>query len=85
MELEHEGELSYIQTCIRDSPQAVELRWSLFVAALHSYRFDSVLRPFPPLFVKDNGEKDFKSLVNTYNNLKIIKINYLSDIIEGRE
>lgn len=41
---------------------ATDLRWSLFVAALYSYRFDTVLKPFPPQYLKD-GEKDMKNLV----------------------
>ncbi|KAL5004979.1 hypothetical protein ScPMuIL_018435 [Solemya velum] len=41
---------------------AADLKWSLFVAALQSYRFDSVLRPYPAPFLKENGEKDIKSL-----------------------
>lgn len=45
---------------------ATDLRWSLFVAALYSYRFDTVLKPFPPEYIK-NGEKDMKNLVR-YSN-----------------
>ncbi|XP_076464990.1 protein mono-ADP-ribosyltransferase PARP16-like [Babylonia areolata] len=43
---------------IREDPLAADLRWSLFVAALQSYRCDSVLRPFPPRFHSENEEKD---------------------------
>lgn len=48
---------------------ATDLRWSLFVAALYSYRFDTVLKPFPPQYIK-NGEKDMKNLVR-YSNMKV--------------
>ncbi|XP_061183406.1 protein mono-ADP-ribosyltransferase PARP16-like [Saccostrea echinata] len=41
---------------------ATDLRWSFFVSALYSYRFDTVLKPFPPHFLKENGEKDMKKL-----------------------
>ncbi|KAL8560609.1 hypothetical protein ACOMHN_062574 [Nucella lapillus] len=47
---------------IREDPLAADLRWSLFVAALQSYRCDSVLRPFPPRFVNDNEEKEIDHL-----------------------
>lgn len=43
---------------------AADLRWSLFIGALDSYRHDSVLRPYPPgphLLTAD-GEKDFSAL-----------------------
>ena len=43
---------------------ATDLRWSFFVAALYSYRFYTVLKPFPPQYMKDNGEKDVKKLVS---------------------
>lgn len=48
---------------IREDPLAADLRWSLFVAALHSYRCDTVLRPFPPRFVAEDDEKDIDGLV----------------------
>lgn len=41
---------------------AADLKWSLFVAACQSYKQDSCLRPFPPMFLKD-GSKDFAALV----------------------
>lgn len=41
---------------------AADLKWSLFVAACQSYKQDSCLRPFPPMFLKD-GSKDFTALV----------------------
>ncbi|KAK7115825.1 protein mono-ADP-ribosyltransferase PARP16-like [Littorina saxatilis] len=47
---------------IREDPLAADLRWSLFVAALHSYRCDTVLRPFPPRFVAEDDEKDIDGL-----------------------
>lgn len=43
-------------------PVAADLRCSLFVAAVQNYKRDSVLRPFPPRYLK--GEiKDFEELV----------------------
>ncbi|KAL1431555.1 hypothetical protein MTO96_014072 [Rhipicephalus appendiculatus] len=35
---------------IAEDVQAADLQWSLFVAALRSYRYDTVLRPFPTSF-----------------------------------
>jgi poly[ADP-ribose] polymerase 16 len=49
---------------IREDSLAADLRWSLFVAALQSYRCDSVLRPFPPRFIGDDEEKDITRLVS---------------------
>lgn len=53
----------YIKEKIWQDPLAADLQWSLFLAALKSYRFDSVLRPFPPMFVGEDDEKDLKALV----------------------
>ena len=43
---------------------AADLVWSLFYSALHSYRHDSVLRPFPSDYMPSEGEKDFTALVS---------------------
>ncbi|XP_076105263.1 protein mono-ADP-ribosyltransferase PARP16-like [Mytilus galloprovincialis] len=53
---------SLLKDKIKYDPLSADLRWSLFVGALQSYRFDTVLRPFPPSFCLDNGEKDIKRL-----------------------
>lgn len=47
---------------------AVDLIWSFLVAALNSYRHDTVLRPFPPMFQEGgpNGNKNMKGLVRTF-------------------
>lgn len=55
---------------------ATDLRWSLFVAALYSYRFDTVLKPFPPQYIK-NGEKDMKNLEKIVD--KVPKLNQLGE------
>ncbi|KAK7486772.1 hypothetical protein BaRGS_00021919 [Batillaria attramentaria] len=47
---------------IKEDPLAADLRWSLFVAALHSYRCDTVLRPFPPRFIDHDDEKNTEGL-----------------------
>lgn len=44
---------------------AADLRLSLFVSALKSYRHDSVLRPFPPSHLKEDGTKDARELAST--------------------
>ncbi|KAL7295219.1 mono [ADP-ribose] polymerase PARP16 [Trichogramma pretiosum] len=41
--------------------RAADLKWSLFVAACHTYRFDTCLRPFPPMYIK-NETKDIDAL-----------------------
>lgn len=43
--------------------RAADLKWSLFVAACHTYRTDTCLRPFPPMYIK-NDTKDIDSLVS---------------------
>ncbi|KAE8751629.1 hypothetical protein FOCC_FOCC001477 [Frankliniella occidentalis] len=44
--------------CIRADLFAADLRWSLFVAAAQSFKYDTVLRPFPPQF----GSADVKEI-----------------------
>ncbi len=49
-------------SCLHRDPVAADLRCSLFVAAVQSYKRDSALRPFPPRYLR--GEiKDFEELV----------------------
>jgi hypothetical protein len=43
--------------------KAVDLKWSLFIAACHTYRLDTCLRPFPPMYIK-NETKDIDGLVS---------------------
>lgn len=49
----------------RGTNMALDLRLSLFIAALHSYRRNSLLKPFPPNFVQDE-EKQFDKLVGAF-------------------
>ncbi|XP_048732286.1 protein mono-ADP-ribosyltransferase PARP16-like [Ostrea edulis] len=63
---------------------ATDLRWSLFVAALYSYRFDTVLKPFPSQFLKENGEKDMKKLERTVDKVpKLSELKSCSIEIQG--
>ena len=44
---------------------AADFLTSLFWSAMCSYRYDSILRPFPPTFVEDgNEEKKIEDLVS---------------------
>lgn len=51
-----------ILDCFDKDILAADLKWNLFVAACQSYKYDSCLRPFPPMFYKD-GFKDINSLL----------------------
>lgn len=42
--------------------KAADLKWSLFVAACNTYRYDTCLKPFPPMYIK-NECKDIEALV----------------------
>ncbi|XP_076170661.1 protein mono-ADP-ribosyltransferase PARP16-like [Ptiloglossa arizonensis] len=44
--------------------KAADLKWSLFVAACNTYRYDSCLKPFPPMYIK-NEYKDIEALRRT--------------------
>ncbi|KAH3840096.1 protein mono-ADP-ribosyltransferase PARP16-like isoform X2 [Dreissena polymorpha] len=58
----------YIKEKIWQDPLAADLQWSLFIAALRNYRVDTVLRPFPPMFL--NGEeKDLNALQSAVSEI----------------
>merc|ERR1719469_956120 len=44
---------------------ACDVQVSLFVAASQSYRQDTTLRPFPPMYINEEGERDIKLLMST--------------------
>ncbi|KAJ9579800.1 hypothetical protein L9F63_004546 [Diploptera punctata] len=50
-----------LRNMLENDLQAADVKWSLFVAACQSYRYDSCLKPFPPQFIL-NGVKDIDSL-----------------------
>lgn len=43
---------------------AADAKWNLFIAACQSYRYDSCLKPYPPMFFTRTREKDINSLVS---------------------
>ncbi|KAM9312864.1 protein mono-ADP-ribosyltransferase PARP16 [Gastrophryne carolinensis] len=53
---------------IARNPLAADLKCSLFISALRSYKRDSVLRPFPPFYTSDQ-HKDFDTLLADINTL----------------
>ncbi|CAG5114582.1 unnamed protein product [Candidula unifasciata] len=55
-----------------------DLLWSLFVSAARSYRFSSVLHPFPPMYhVNSQDEKNIFALRNT-----VSKVPHFSTAVE---
>ncbi|XP_033096440.1 protein mono-ADP-ribosyltransferase PARP16-like [Anneissia japonica] len=60
---------------ISEDRLACDVIWSLFSAALFSYRHDTVLRPFPSDFIDTDREKDFTNLeavAKEIPNLKLV-------------
>lgn len=56
--------LDLLQRCkSRSTFLPLDLKMSLFSAALHSYRCDSILKPFPNKFITSNKEKLFDEIV----------------------
>ena len=50
---------------LRTDIVSADFQFSLLVAALSSYRHDTVLRPFPPSFInRESNGKDYQSLVS---------------------
>ena len=82
MSTDRDAKYSLVQSKIKNDPLSADLQWSLFVGALQSYRCDTVLRPFPPSFCFENGEKDVKRLVISFDNfLKQKEIIWASYIV----
>ncbi|XP_067013516.1 protein mono-ADP-ribosyltransferase PARP16 [Anabrus simplex] len=50
-----------LRSLLERDPRAADIKWSLFIAACQSYRYDSCLKPFPPQYLK-NDNKDIDSL-----------------------
>jgi len=55
---------------------AADFRWSILVAASCSYRHDSVLRPFPPMLLRNTDVND--QLENT-------PVNCANGLLENRD
>ncbi|MGH0158187.1 UNVERIFIED_CONTAM: hypothetical protein FKN15_049747 [Acipenser sinensis] len=61
-----------VKECLRTDLLAADLRCSIFVAAVQSYKRDSVLRPFPPTYI--NGEnKEFDALLADVKSLPSVR------------
>lgn len=54
--------ISLLKHLLEKDPKAADLKWSLFVAASNTYRYDTCLRPFPPMYIK-NECKNIEALV----------------------
>uniref|UniRef100_T1JDR7 Poly [ADP-ribose] polymerase n=1 Tax=Strigamia maritima TaxID=126957 RepID=T1JDR7_STRMM len=46
-----------------------DLLWNIFLSALNSYRHDTLVRPFPPFYIGESGEKDFHMLKEIANSV----------------
>lgn len=57
---------------IRNNFEGCDLLLSLFISALHTYRVDNCLRPFPRKYYASNGEKNIDELVS-----KLLNVSYL--------
>lgn len=59
---------------LKDDIHGCDLKWTIFVAAAHSYKYDSLLKPFPSAYV-DNKSLNINQLrkdidaVPTFNTL----------------
>ncbi|KAG5306737.1 PREDICTED: mono [ADP-ribose] polymerase PARP16 isoform X1 [Acromyrmex echinatior] len=56
-----ERKITTLKQLLEKDPRAADLKWSLFVAASNTYRYDSCLKPFPPMYIK-NECKDIEAL-----------------------
>lgn len=54
--------LSALKHLLEKDLKAADLKWSLFIAACNTYRYDTCLKPFPAMYIK-NECKDIEALV----------------------
>lgn len=59
---EHTDKLAALKKILERDLKAADIKWSIFVCSAQSYRFDSCLKPFPPLYM-DGLERDIDRLV----------------------
>lgn len=57
-----EKKISLLKHLLEKDLKAADFKWSLFVAASNTYRYDTCLKPFPPMYIK-NECKDIDALV----------------------
>lgn len=57
-----EKKIASLKHLLEKDSRAADLKWSFFVAASNTYRFDSCLKPFPSMYIK-NECKDIEALV----------------------
>lgn len=57
-----EKKIVLLKHLLEKDPKAADLKWSLFISACNTYRYDTCLRPFPPMYIK-NECKDIEALV----------------------
>ena len=62
--VESEGAKERVLQRLESDITSADMRWSLFMSALESYRHDSILRPFPSAYLEDGGNKNFQALVS---------------------
>jgi hypothetical protein len=82
--------LPAIRKRLENDPLAADFQWSLLTAAALSYRHDSVLRPFPPMFVKQsdtsviNGSNSSESgSLENRNYSELVRMLYLQTQMEN--
>ncbi|XP_032681818.1 G2/mitotic-specific cyclin-B-like [Odontomachus brunneus] len=56
-----EKKISLLKHLLEKDLKAADFKWSLFVAASNTYRYDTCLKPFPPMYIK-NECKDIEAL-----------------------
>uniref|UniRef100_A0A1A9WR64 ARTD15_N domain-containing protein n=1 Tax=Glossina brevipalpis TaxID=37001 RepID=A0A1A9WR64_9MUSC len=55
---------------------AADAKWTLFVAAALSYRYDSQLKPFPSRYAEEQSVCDIDSLVSVINDTPKLRVVY---------
>ncbi|XP_051176079.1 protein mono-ADP-ribosyltransferase PARP16 [Leptopilina boulardi] len=70
-----EKKILSLKHLLEKDPKSADLKWSLFIAASHTYRYDTCLKPFPPMYIRKEC-KDIDALRKTLETIPPLSIIY---------
>lgn len=74
----HQNQILNLRLALEKDIAACDIKWSLFVAAAQSYRYNSRLNPYPPKYAtKEKSEYDIEEI-----RLTISKVPPLNELLE---
>jgi len=70
----YQNQISNLVLALENDIAACDIKWSLFVAAAQSYRYSSILNPYPPKYAtKDKSEYDIDRIKLTISDVPSLR------------